>query len=251
MALPPQKLKLPGIGTVIGVLSGKGGVGKTFFTANLGCALSKLGKKVGILDADISCPDLFKILGITTKLSPTEDQKIVPAEKFGMKAVSMAGLVGSEDEPIMWRGPIVSRISTQLMKESIWGDLDFLLIDYPSGASDATVTILQNFAVDGCIVLATPQSLSVMDAKRTLGMLEQLGIPVVGICENMRGEMFGEGLGSRLAESKGVPFLGSIPMRRNIAQAGEAGTPAVLNIEELEMIFSKITRVLLERMVVE
>lgn len=249
--LPATKSKLPGIKSVIGIMSGKGGVGKTFVTASLAISLTKAGKKVGILDADLSCPNMYKILGITAKLAPTADNKLFPIEKFGVKVISMAGLTGSEDEAIAWRGPIISKIIQQLMKESLWGELDFLLIDFPSGTNDASITILQNFHVDGALVVVTPQQLALLDARKTISALGLMKIPAIGIIENMRGEIFGEGGGMRLAEMYQIPMLGSIPMRRQIVTLCDAGTPAIFHMEELEMIFAKINRVLLESVAAE
>ncbi|MEK7524225.1 MAG: Mrp/NBP35 family ATP-binding protein [Patescibacteria group bacterium] len=238
------KFKLPGIKNVIGIMSGKGGVGKTFVTTNLALTLAKSGKKIGILDADISCPNLYKMLGITSKIVPTADNKIIPAEKWGIKAVSMAGLCGSDDEPIAWRGPILSKIIQQLLKESIWGELDCLFIDFPSGTSDAEITILQNFAVDGIMIVTTPQALAMMDARRTINSAAMLKVPLVGIVENMRGDIFGEGGANRLAETYHTSFLASIPLRKAIVSQCDNGQPTVFNSEEIEMIFLRIARAL-------
>lgn len=250
MALPQQTFKLPGVKTVLGVLSGKGGVGKTFVASCLAATFAKLGKKTGILDADISCPDLFKILGIKHKIIPTADNKIIPVEKWGLKVVSMAGLCTTEDEPIVWRGPIVSKIIQQLLKETLWGELDVLVIDFPSGTSDAVLTILQSFAIDAVLMVTSPQQLATLDCRRAVHAVEALKIPILGIVENMRGEVFGEGAGSRVAEMMHIPFLGSIPLRKQIVSLCDEGTPPVFHMEELEMIFGKVARVALEKIMV-
>lgn len=251
MALPSQLVKLPGIKTVIGVLSGKGGVGKSFVASSLALTMAKSGLKVGIFDADISCPNLFKIFGITDKLKQTTDNKVMPIEKWGVKVISMVGLCVTEDEPIVWRGPILSKIISQLISHTIWGSLDVLVIDFPSGTSDAVLTLLQNFAVDGVLVVTTPQSLSTMDARRTIKMADMIKVPVLGIIENMRGDVFGEGGGSRTAEAFRLPFLGSIPMKKQIVSMCDQGTPAIFQVEELEMIFTKMARMVLEKIIVE
>lgn len=243
--LSSAKIKIPGVKMILGVLSGKGGVGKTFFSTSLALTLAKLGMQTGILDADISCPNVYKILGIKTKLLQTADNKIVPIGKWGLKAVSMAGLCATEDEPIAWRGPIISKIIQQLLKESVWGELDALIVDFPTGTSDASITILQNFAVDGVIVVSTPQELATMDAKKAINAVSMLKVPVLGLVENMRGEIFGEGGVSKIADLYRIPFLGSIPMRKQIVGLCDAGTPAVFHMEEIEMIFSRIGRALL------
>lgn len=242
-----KRIKIPGVKTVIGVLSGKGGVGKTFITGCLAATFAKLGKKTGILDANISCPDIFKIFGIKQKIIPTADNKIIPAEKYGIKIVSMAGLCATEDEPIVWRGPIVSKIIQQLLKETLWGELDVLVIDFPSGTSDAVLTILQSFAVDGVLMVTTPQQLAAIDCRRTINMAIAMKIPILGIAENMRGEVFGEGGAGRVAEIMRIPLLGSIPLRKQIASLCDEGIPPVFHMEELEMIFGKIIRSLDER----
>lgn len=247
MGLEIQKSKIPGVKSILGVLSGKGGSGKTLVSANLGLTLAKLGSKVGILDADISCPDMFKILGIKQKITPTADNKIIPIEKYGVKVVSMAGLCTTEDEPIAWRGPIISKIIQKLLRETLWGELDILIIDFPTGTSDAAITILQNFSVDGIITVVTPQALSIADARRVTNTLMLLKVPLFGIVENMRGEIFGEGGGNRLAESLRVPLLGSIPLRKQLVNFCDSGEPAVFHMEEMEMIFSKMARSLLEK----
>lgn len=245
MALPIQKMKIPGVKSIFAVTSGKGGSGKTFISANLALVLAKLGLKTGVLDADISCPDMFKMLGITQRITPTPENKIIPVEKFGVKVVSMAGLCATEDEPVAWRGPIISKIIQKFLKETIWGELDMLLIDFPTGVSDVAITILQGFAVDGVILVTTPQPLSITDSKRTANTLALLKVPILGIVENMRGEVFGEGGGRNLAEMFHVPFLGSLPMRRQIVNLCDSGTPAVFHMEEIEMIFSKMGRFIL------
>jgi len=251
MAISINKIKIEGIKRIIGVVSGKGGVGKTFVAANLAAALAKTGKKVGILDANISCPNIFKVLGITAKLIPTAQNKIFPIEKYGIKAVSMAGLCASEDEPIAWRGPIISKIIQQFLKESIWGELDILIVDFPPGTSDAVLTVLQSFEVDGIIAVTTPQVLSTMDARKTINAVRVLKVPVLGIIENMRGDIFGEGGGNRLADITRTSLFGSIPLRKQIVSLCDQGLLAINELEEISMIFSRIARALLEKIQVE
>ncbi|PIQ77611.1 hypothetical protein COV82_03640 [Candidatus Peregrinibacteria bacterium CG11_big_fil_rev_8_21_14_0_20_46_8] len=247
MALSRHKEKIPGIKRIMGVLSGKGGVGKSFITANLALAMAKMGAKVGILDADIACPSLFRIFDISAKTPPDSNNQIHPVEKYGVKIVSMAGLSATEDEAIVWRGPILSKIIQQLLKESLWGELDVLLIDFPTGTSDSTLTILQQIQVDGAILVTTPQSLATIDVRRAGNMVRMLDVPMLGIVENMRGEIFGEGGGSITAQKLHTSFLGSIPLRKQIVEFCDRGTPAFFHMDELDLIFGKIARSTLEQ----
>lgn len=247
MAAIPQSRNIPGIKKIIGVISGKGGAGKTFVAINLALSLSKLGAKVGLLDADIYCPDVFKMLGLAIKIHPTSDNKILPAEKWGIKAMSMAGLCSSEDEPVFWRAPITSKIITQLLKETLWGELDFLIIDFPSGTGDIISTIMQNFHINAAIVVTAPQNLSTVNARKAANMAMEFKIPLLGVIENMRGEAFGEGGGIHTAEKLYTTFLGSIPMKKQICALCDQGIPAISQIEEIDMIFSKISRLILQR----
>lgn len=242
MHIGGNKTNLPDVKKIIGVLSGKGGVGKTFIACNLALSLAKLGARVGLLDADVYCPNVYKMLGIKTKLVVNPDSKIAPIEKWGIKVISMAGLSSTDDEPVAWRGPIISKIISQLMKESMWGEIDFLVVDFPTGTGDIALTILQNFNVDGVIIATTPQELSVIDARKSANLAIGLKVPLIGVVENMRGDFFGEGGGSRLADTLGTSFLGSIPMRKPIIGACDQGNPPVFQMEELDMIFSKISR---------
>lgn len=245
-----NKIKIPGVKTAIGIISGKGGVGKTFVATCLAGTLAKLGKKTAVLDADINCSNIFKTFGITKKITQTGDNKIIPIEKWGIKIVGMAGLCASEDEPVVWRGPIISRIVQQLLKETMWGDPDVLVIDFPTGTSDVFLTTLQNFVIDALIVVTTPQDLATLDAKRAINAATMMKVPVLGVIENMRGEIFGEGGGSRVADAFHLQFLGSIPMRKQIVSLSDHGMPPVFQMEELEMIFAKLARIIVEKVMV-
>lgn len=233
-----ERTKIPGIQTIIGIVSGKGGTGKTFVATELAFTLAKLGKKTGLIDADIHCPNVFRMLGVKHRFAQTAGNFIIPFEKDGVKLVSMAGLAG-EDEPIMFRGPLISKIIQQLLLGTVWGDLDFLIIDFASGMGDSVITLLQHTAVDGLLIVTTSHDLGIFDARKTINMALQLGVPVIGILENMRSEIFGEGSASRLAESMKLPFLGSIPMRKGIA-----------NSEELHLIFTRLARSMIDRIMV-
>lgn len=242
--------KLPGIKFVIGILSGKGGTGKTFLATNLAALIAKAGSSVGLFDADITCPGAFRALGIKGKLMMTADNKIIPAEKHGIKVVSMAGMCATEDEPIVWRGPITTKILQQMLKESMWGNLDVLIIDFPSGTGDVPLTILQQFEVDGAIIITTPQANATVTAHRTINMVQMLEVPVIGIVENMRGDIFGEGGSHQLADKAGVPLIVSIPLRKPIVSMGDQGIPSVFHSEELASLIGKIARATFEKIVV-
>jgi len=246
LSLNRNKIKIPGIKRIIGILSGKGGVGKSFITSNLALAMAKIGAKVGVLDADIGCPSILRLYDIEDKHLTNSEKRVMPFEKWGIKIVSMAGLSATEDEPIIWRGPILSKIIQQLIVDSTWGELDVLLIDFPTGTSDSTLTILQQIKVDGVLLVTTPQSLATIDVRRAGNMVKMLEVPILGMIENMRGEVFGEGGGSIAAQKLHIPFKGSIPLRKQIVEFCDRGTPAFFHMEEIDMILGKIARSTLE-----
>lgn len=248
---PHQKLRIPGVGKILGVVSGKGGVGKTFVATSLALTLAKLGQPCALLDANISCPNIFKYLGIQNKILSNSDHRLVPVQKWGLKIISMAGLTAAEDDPVMWRGPLVSKIIQQMMQQSIWGEVEFLIIDFPTGTTDSSVTIMQNFEIDGVIAVTTPQNIAIPDTRRIINASYMMNVPVVGVVENMRGEIFGEGGGNRIADMYRLPLLGSIPMRKQIVTLSDNGSPPVFHMEEIEMIFTKMGRNILEKIMVE
>ncbi len=212
------------IRTKIGVYSGKGGVGKTTVAVNLAAYLGRAGYSVGLLDADIDCPNATKVLGVTT--GPTmEDGRITPAEEHGVKIVSMAFFQQKEDEAIIMRGPMIHNSINQFLQMTDWGDLDFLVVDMPPGTSDAPLTVMQVLTMDGFLVVTTPQALAGMDARRSINMIKKLNVEVLGVVENFTGEIFGYGAGKELASDLGLPFLGTIELR---ADYKDQSTPTVL-----------------------
>jgi len=249
--LSSQPVKLPGIHNVIAVSSGRGGVGKTFVATSLALLLAKMGKRVGLMDGDITCPTVFKMLGIAGKIIPTAEGKIVPTEKYGIKVVSMAGLTTSDEEPIVWRGPILSKIIQKFLKETLWGELDFLIIDLPNSATDASLTVMQSVTLHGLILVTTPEVIATSSSKRMANMAIMLGVPLLGVVENMRGEVFGDGGSFYLAQQLAIPLLGSIPLRKQIASGNDTGTPPVLYNEEVGIIVNKIIRLLMGKVVVQ
>lgn len=198
----------------IAVLSGKGGVGKTFVSVHLAKTLVAKGFKVGLLDADIDCPNLFVFLDIHAQLEASADGKIIPVEKDGLKVVSMAGLnePGKEEDARIWRGPLIGKAIADLLEKSAWEELDFLLIDMPPGTSDAALTVMQFLKLDGCIVVGTSSPAAVLDAKKAVLMCKEMQQPVLGLVENMSGTVFGSGKIRELATEMEQSFLGEVPL---------------------------------------
>ena len=205
----------------IGVYSGKGGVGKTTIAVNLAVSLALEGARVGILDVDIDCPNVVRALKIAEQPVVGEDRQMIPPERFGVKVMSMAFFQQDEEEAIIWRGPMVHNAINQFLQSTEWGELDYLVIDLPPGTSDAPLTIMQALDLDGFVVVATPQELAQIDAKRSINMIRKLNVNVLGI-----GEIFGEGSGEELAESMGLEFLGRLRMKADYLDTSK---PTVLN----------------------
>jgi ATP-binding protein involved in chromosome partitioning len=206
--------RLSKIKTKIGVYSGKGGVGKTTVAVNLAVTLAQEGKQVGLLDVDIDCPNVTKVLGIVDKPRYVDGQ-IYPSEKWGVKVVSMAFFQEKEEEAIIWRGPMIHNAINQFLQTTDWGELDYLVVDLPPGTSDSPLTVMQTVPLDGFVVVSTPQELATMDAKRCINMIRKLNLHVLGVVENYTGDIFGEGAGKQLAKDVGAPFLGNIALRRS------------------------------------
>ena len=199
--------RLASIKSKIGVYSGKGGVGKTTVAVNLATTLAQEGKKVGLLDVDIDCPNVTKVLGITDKPDYVDGQ-IQPAEKWGVKVVSMSFFQDSEEEAIIWRGPMIHNAINQFLQATVWGELDYLIVDMPPGTSDSPLTVMQTIPMDGFVVVSTPQELANMDAKRCINMIRKLNLNVLGVVENYSGDVFGQGGGIKMANDVGTDFLG-------------------------------------------
>ncbi len=230
----PEMLDLS-IKHIIAVGSGKGGVGKSTVSVNLAVALAQSGAKVGLLDADIYGPNIPKMMGISV-LPKQQGDKLVPAEAYGLKVMSTGFLV-QKDQPLIWRGPLLHSIIRQFLSDVLWGDLDYLVIDLPPGTGDVQLSLAQIITISGGIIVTMPQQISLDDAARALMMFKKLGIPVLGVIENMGflklpdGSMmniFGIGGGKNLAESNCVPFLGSIEIYPSIREGGDNGKPILV-----------------------
>jgi ATP-binding protein involved in chromosome partitioning len=235
---PPAPRALPNLGKVVAVSSGKGGVGKSTISVNLAVALAARGHRVGLMDGDIYGPNIPRMLGVVgEEPTITGDRRIRPLEVHGIRMISLGSLIDREAATI-WRGPIITKIIQQFLGEVDWGQLDYLVVDLPPGTGDAQLSLVQNVHVSGGIIVTTPQEVAVGDALRGAKMFEKVGVPVLGIVENMSGfvcphcgertDIFATGGGRRLAEELGVPLLAEVPIHARVQQLGESGTPVVL-----------------------
>jgi ATP-binding protein involved in chromosome partitioning len=235
----PQQL-VPGVKNVIAVASGKGGVGKSTVSANLAVALAMEGASVGLLDADITGPNIPLMMGVEGQPKASADNKIVPLERYGVKVISIQFFV-PEGQPVVWRGPLVGGAIQQFLRDVDWGDLDYLVIDLPPGTSDAQLTLAQAVPISGTILVTTPQDVALLDVKKALGMFRRMSVPVMGVVENMSAfvcahcgeatEIFGRGGGERFAREHDIEYFGGIPLDVKVRQGGDAGVPAVAQRE--------------------
>jgi len=229
---------ISGVAHAIAVASGKGGVGKSTVAVNLACGLRAIGQRVGILDADVYGPSLPTMLGISGRPRPGGDDKVLPMEKFGLKVMSV-GFFLDDRSPVIWRGPLVTGLLRQFLKDVQWGELDFLVIDMPPGTGDAPLTVVQQIALAGAVIVTTPQSVSLLDVGRGVAMFGRVGTPVLGVIENMsyyecpkcgkREDLFGSGGGDLLSRDFGVPLLGRVPVVSEVRVGGDQGKPLVVD----------------------
>lgn len=253
--------KLPGIRHIIAVGSGKGGVGKSTVSVNLALALQQLGARVGIVDADILGPSIPGMLGIPTGVMPelTPEKKMIPAERHGLKAVSM-GMLTPDDKPAVLRGPMVGKYLKMFVDGVEWGKLDYLILDLPPGTGDTQLTLAQSMPLSGVVIVTTPQTVSLKIARRGLRMFEKVQVKILGIIENMRtftcphcGEttdIFKHGGGERMAQELGVPLLGALPIDPNVVACGDEGNPIVADQPKSvsAKIYITIAQALVEQM---
>jgi ATP-binding protein involved in chromosome partitioning len=235
-APPPAPTGQAKLGRVLAVSSGKGGVGKSTVAANVAVALAAEGARVGLMDADVYGPNIPRMFGLFEK-PLVIGGKIQPLEAHGVKLMSLGFLV-ERDAPAIWRGPIIMKIVQQFLHDVSWGELDYFLVDLPPGTGDAQLSLVQATQVAGAIIVTTPQEMAVGDALRGARMFERVGVPVLGVVENMSGftdtetgrrfELFSSGGGQRLAEEIGVPLLGSVPLQPRLAELADAGQPVLV-----------------------
>lgn len=255
-AAPKATPILPGVKNIVGISSGKGGVGKSTVAANLAVALAREGYKVGLLDADIFGPSMPKMFGIEDEqlyLREADGRNlIIPVERYGVKILSIGFLV-DRDKAVMWRGSMASNALKQLITDADWGELDYFLIDMPPGTSDIHLTLVQTLAMTGIVVVTTPQEVALADARKGIAMFmdEKINVPILGLVENMayftpaahpdeRYYIFGREGGVRLAEKLGVKLLAQIPLVAGIAESGDAGEPIALADSVTGMAFTHL-----------
>ena len=215
-----------GVKNVIAVASNKGGVGKSTVAVNLSVALARLGASAGILDADITGPNIPTMLGINQGLMAEGGAGLQTIEAHGIRAVSL-GFVLPTGTPVVWRGPMIGSGVRQLLHDVDWGELDYLIVDLPPGTSDASMTMAQEAAIAGVVIVSTPQRVAIEDATKAVGMFDRLGVPIFGIMENMSSDVFGRGGAAEAAEDLGIEFLGEVPLDVAIRESADVGAPIV------------------------
>jgi ATP-binding protein involved in chromosome partitioning len=232
---PPTPVELPHLGRVLAISSGKGGVGKSTVSVNLAVALARAGHRVGLMDADIYGPNIPRMMGVDRK-PEVRGGRIQPLEAHGVKLMSL-GLIVERDAPAIWRGPIIMKVIQQFLRDVDWGELDYFLVDLPPGTGDAQLSLAQTVHIRGAVIVTTPQEVAVGDSLRGAKMFERVGVPVLGVVENMssyvcphcgeRTAIFLAGGGTRLADELGVPLLGEVPLQAHLADLADTGRPIV------------------------
>lgn len=241
-----DRLELPGIAAIVAVASGKGGVGKSTTAANLAVALVKLGKRVALFDADIFGPSMPRMMGLSGKKPHSDGRKVYPLENHGVKVMSI-GFMIAEDDPIIWRGPMVMGALEQMLKDVEWGDIDVMIIDMPPGTGDTQLTMSQRVPLSGAVIVSTPQDIALLDARKGLNMFKRVEVPILGVIENMshyicpscghRDDIFSSGGAKKAAAELNADVLGEIPLDIRIRETSDEGTPIV--VSEPESAYSK------------
>lgn len=233
-----QQEILPGVKNIIAVASGKGGVGKSTVAVNLAASLARRGEKVGLMDTDIYGPSIPTMFNVFERPNITTQKKLVPLEKYGIKLVSMGFLV-DVDQAMVWRGPMATSAVKQFMTDVEWGELDYLILDLPPGTGDIQLTIVQTVPLTGAVIVSTPQTVALDDARKGVAMFKKVKVPVLGVVENMayfippdmpdkKYYIFGKGGASMLAQEMNVPVLAEIPLEQSVREGGDSGKPIVL-----------------------
>lgn len=236
----PGPQPLPGVDAIIAVGSGKGGVGKTTLSVNLAVALSNLGYKVGLLDADVYGPNVPLMLGVSRQPKALGENRIEPLEAFGLKVISV-GFLNPGDKPIIWRGPMLHQIVKQFLGLVEWGHLDYMVVDLPPGTGDVALSLVQSVPLTGAVVVSTPSDVSLQDARKAIEMFRQMKVDLVGVVENMsyfvcphcnhEVDIFSRGGAEKMAKQFSVSFLGSIELDPEVRKSGDGGKPVVLEGE--------------------
>jgi ATP-binding protein involved in chromosome partitioning len=216
---------------IIAVGSGKGGVGKTSVSVNLAASLAQEGARVGLMDADILTPNVPMMVGLMNSRPKIVNSKMVPFEVYGFKCISM-GFLTDNDTPLILRGPMLHSAIRQFFQDVEWGELDYMIVDLPPGTGDAPLSLAQSVPLTGAVIVSQPQDVAVGDAVRSLGMFEQLNVPILGVVENMAGDLFGSGGGENLAKLRNVPFLGRIPLEADVRKGGDYGRPVSVTMPD-------------------
>lgn len=239
----PDRAGIDGVKNIVAISSGKGGVGKSTVAVNVAVALAQSGAKVGLIDADIYGPNAPTMLGLTDAKVMVQQgpagELLEPAFNYGVKLVSMGFLI-DPDQPVIWRGPMLNGIIRQFLYQAVWGDLDYLIVDLPPGTGDAQLTLAQAVPMAGAVIVTTPQTVALIDARRGLRMFQQMQVPVLGIVENMsyfvppdlpdrQYDIFGSGGGEKTANELGLPLLGCIPLEMPVREGGDRGVPIVID----------------------
>lgn len=232
----PQKIDLPNVKNIIAVASGKGGVGKSTVSLNLAVSLAASGAKVGLIDADLYGPSIPTMVGLQNTKPEVQNGKLMPIEKFGVKMMSIGFLVDPETA-LIWRGPMASSAMRQLITDVDWQELDYLIFDLPPGTGDIQLTLVQNLAISGAVIVTTPQEVALADVAKAVTMFRKVGVPILGLIENMswyelpdgtRDYIFGWQGGEKFAKTNALTFLGSIPISSSVREGGDSGTPAII-----------------------
>ena len=233
---PAAPQLLPGVKNIVAVASGKGGVGKTTISVNLAVALAQAGASVGLLDADITGPNVPMMIGAEGQPTASPDGRITPIEAYGVKVISIQFFL-PQGQPVVWRGPLVGGAIQQFLRDVDWGELDYLVVDLPPGTSDAQLTLAQSVPLTGAVLVTTPQEVALADVAKAMAMFKRVSVPILGLVENMSGfvcahcgevtDLFGRGGGERYAAENGIDFLGGVPLDVTVRQGADVGVPAV------------------------